>query len=97
MSEIGIKDQFFGMEDEMTGITREQAAEAVAELFGTTARYTGGGYGWCGSASTEKNLSIPATIFSPISTATGHGAMTKINMKSTKRRKRNMSKRGDAI
>lgn len=44
MSEIGIKDQFFGMEDEMTGITREQAAEAVAELFGTTARYTGGGY-----------------------------------------------------
>lgn len=44
MSEIGIKDQFFGMEDEMTGITREQAAKAVAELFGTSAQYTGGGY-----------------------------------------------------
>jgi hypothetical protein len=30
--------------DEMTGITREEAARAVAAYFGTTARYTGGGY-----------------------------------------------------
>lgn len=45
MSEIGIKNQCFGLEDEMTGITREQAANALAELFGTQARYTGGGYG----------------------------------------------------
>ena len=45
MSEITIKNQCFGLEDEMTGITREQAANALAELFGTQARYTGGGYG----------------------------------------------------
>ena len=30
MSEIGIKDQSFGVEVEMTGITRSQAAEALA-------------------------------------------------------------------
>ena len=45
MSEITIKNQCFGLEDEMTGITREEAAKALAEHFGTQARYTGGGYG----------------------------------------------------
>lgn len=45
MSEIGIKNQCFGLEDEMTGITREEAAKALAKLFGTQARHTGGGYG----------------------------------------------------
>ncbi|MCI8526409.1 MAG: hypothetical protein HFF17_10945 [Oscillospiraceae bacterium] len=44
MSEIGIKDQCFGVEVELTGITRQQAAEALAEYFGTRARHTGGGY-----------------------------------------------------
>lgn len=44
MSEIGIKDQYFGMEDEMTGITREQAAKAAAEFFGTQAWYLGNSY-----------------------------------------------------
>lgn len=41
---IGIKDQYFGTEIEMTGITRRKAAEAVAELFGTRAEYDGGYY-----------------------------------------------------
>lgn len=41
---IGIKDQYFGTEIEMTGITRRKAAEAVAELFGTQAEYDGGYY-----------------------------------------------------
>ena len=31
---IGIKDQCFGVEVEMTGITREQAARALADYFG---------------------------------------------------------------
>ena len=44
MSEIGIKDQCFGVEVEMTGITREQAAQALAEYFGTTHRYLGVSY-----------------------------------------------------
>ena len=45
MSEIGIKNQCFGVEVEMTGITREQAAEALAEFFGTIPRHRGGVYG----------------------------------------------------
>lgn len=41
---IGLKDQCFGVEVEMTGLTREDAAEVLAEYFGTRARHTGGGY-----------------------------------------------------
>ena len=41
MSEIGIKDQCFGVEVEMTGITRRQAAEALAAYFGTSVHYCG--------------------------------------------------------
>lgn len=40
MPSIDLKDQYFGCEIEMTGLTRQQAAEAVAALFGTTARQT---------------------------------------------------------
>ena len=40
----GMKDQCFGVEVELTGITRKQAAEALAEYFGTTPRYKGGVY-----------------------------------------------------
>ena len=39
MSEIGLKDQCFGVEVEFTGITREQAASALAEHFGTIPRH----------------------------------------------------------
>ena len=35
---IDMKDQCFGVEVEFTGITREQAANALAEYFGTTPR-----------------------------------------------------------
>ena len=41
MSEIGIKDQCFGVEVEMTGIIRRQAAEALAAYFGTSVHYCG--------------------------------------------------------
>lgn len=37
---LDFKDQNYGCEIEMTGLTREQAARAVAALFGTTARRT---------------------------------------------------------
>lgn len=37
---LDFKDQNYGCEIEMTGLTREQAAQAVAALFGTTARRT---------------------------------------------------------
>ena len=39
---IGIQDQYFGTEIEMTGITRQRAAEVVAEMFGTRAVCDGG-------------------------------------------------------
>ena len=42
---IGIQDQYFGTEIEMTGITRQRAAEVVAELFGTEAVHEGAYYG----------------------------------------------------
>ena len=41
MSEVGIKDQCFGVEVEMTGITRRQAADALAAYFGTEPQYLG--------------------------------------------------------
>ena len=43
--QLTIKSQNFGIEIEMTGITRKQAAEAVAKLLGTSALYVGGTYG----------------------------------------------------
>lgn len=38
---MDLKDQRFGIEIEMTGITRQQAAEVAAEYFGTASRYLG--------------------------------------------------------
>ena len=39
-----MRTQTFGVEIEMTGITRKAAAEVAAEYFGTTAVYAGGTY-----------------------------------------------------
>lgn len=39
-----LKDQRFGIEIEITGITRARAAEVAAEYFGTASRYIGSGY-----------------------------------------------------
>jgi hypothetical protein len=39
-----LKQQNFGIEIEMTGITRETAAKAIAAHFGTTEKYTGSTY-----------------------------------------------------
>ena len=41
---VTIKTQNYGAEIEMTGITREQAAQALADLWGTEAEHTGGCY-----------------------------------------------------
>ena len=40
----GLKDQCFGVEVEMTGITRKQAAQALADYFGTIPKAKGGVY-----------------------------------------------------
>lgn len=56
---IGIKDQCFGVEVEMTGITRKEAAEALASYFGTSPRYIGGIYdAWCVRDSAGKDWKI---------------------------------------
>lgn len=39
-----LKEQRFGIEIEMTGITRQKAAEVTAAYFGTESRYVGAGY-----------------------------------------------------
>lgn len=39
-----MRNQKFGIEIEMTGITRAKAAEVIAKYFGTTFRYVGAGY-----------------------------------------------------
>jgi hypothetical protein len=39
-----IQAQDFGIEIEMTGITRSRAAEVIAEYFGTSKEYEGGYY-----------------------------------------------------
>ena len=44
MPDITLKDQCFGMEDEMTGITREEGARALGAHFGTRAMHVGGSY-----------------------------------------------------
>lgn len=44
-SEITIKNQRFGMENEMTGITRKRAADVLAAFFDTQPAYIGGIYG----------------------------------------------------
>lgn len=41
---MDMKDQRFGIEVELTGITRERAAEIAAAYFGTSSRYVGAGY-----------------------------------------------------
>lgn len=41
---IGIKDQAFGMELEFTGLTRQKAAETIAQVIGGTVAYAGGVY-----------------------------------------------------
>jgi len=56
MSEIGIKDQCFGVEVEMTGITRRQAAEALAEYFGTSPQYLGTYYDTWGVTDPEGKM-----------------------------------------
>ena len=77
MSEIGIKDQCFGVEVEMTGITREEAACALAEYFGTTPRHTGGGYDTWTVTDTEGKewkLMSDGSIRSEMKTARGYRA-----------------------
>ena len=42
---MDLREQKFGIEIEMTGITRQRAAQAIAEYLGTTPQYDGGVYG----------------------------------------------------
>lgn len=75
MSEIGIKDQCFGVEVEMTGVTREQAAQVLAGYFGTEARHSGGTYDtWSVKDSKRKTwkLMSDSSIQAECKTRTGY-------------------------
>jgi len=48
-----MRDQNFGIEIELTGLTRQRAAEVVAAYFGTTAQYDGGSYSAWSVADTQ--------------------------------------------
>ena len=41
---LDFRDQYFGCEIELTGINRATAAQTLADLFGTRAEHSGGGY-----------------------------------------------------
>lgn len=72
---IGIKDQCFGVEVEMTGITRRQAAQALANYFGTAPYYAGGGYDkWCVKDTEGKVWSImsDSSIVTEMKTESGY-------------------------
>ena len=56
---IEMKDQCFGVEVEFTGITREQAAQALANYFGTTPQHQGGVYDtWIVQDAESKNWKL---------------------------------------
>ena len=56
---IGIKDQCFGVEIELTGITRAEAAEALAAYFETTPQRSYDNYDTAASPQTPKNSLHP--------------------------------------
>ena len=41
---LDFRDQYFGCEIELTGINRATAAQTLADLFGTRAEHSSGGY-----------------------------------------------------
>lgn len=51
-----IQDYNFGIEIEMTGLTRAEAAEVIAEYFGTVPQYIGGIYDRYGARDTQGRL-----------------------------------------
>ena len=72
---IGMKDQCFGVEVEMTGLTRGQAAQALANYFGTEPYYVGGGYDkWSVKDPDGKVWSImsDSSIVTEMKTASGY-------------------------
>ena len=88
MSEIGIKDQCFGVEVEMTGITRRQAAEALAAYFGTTPQYLGTYYDTWGVTDPEGKvwkLMSDGSINPERKTADGYESLSKNSMEGGER------------
>ena len=51
---MDLREQKFGIEIEMTGITRQRAAEVLSEYLGGFSDYEGGGYGTYTVADNEK-------------------------------------------
>lgn len=41
---MDLREQKFGIEIEMTGVTRQRSAEVIAQYFGTHPQHNGGAY-----------------------------------------------------
>ncbi len=77
MPDITIKNQCFGMEDEMTGIARAEAAKALGEYFGTRPRHTGGGYDkWTVTDPNGKEWSLMSDASIKLERKSGDGYVT---------------------
>ena len=77
---IGLKNQCFGVEVEMTGITRRQAAEALAAYFGTSVHYCGTYYDAWGVTDPEGKvwkLMSDSSITPERKTSVGYEALSK--------------------
>ena len=53
---MDMREQKFGIEIEMTGITRQRAAEVMAAYFSSVASYDGGSYEEIGRASCRERV-----------------------------------------
>lgn len=76
-----IQGQNFGVEIEMTGITRKDAAAVIAEYYGSAPRYIGSGYDTYG-ATDRKGRTWKATSasgLSPQETKSVHSIANKIS------------------
>ena len=53
---ITVKNQNFGVEIELTGITRADAAKVIAEYYGTTSRFIGTYYDTYGATDSNRSF-----------------------------------------
>ena len=58
MRQIDLKDQYFGTEIEMTGISRYDAAVAIGRMFGTEPYHIRSYDSWCVKRFRWKNVEI---------------------------------------
>ncbi len=66
MKQIDLKDQYFGTEIEMTGISRYDAAVAIGRMFGTEPYHIRSYDSWCVKDSDGKRGNFQETAVSTV-------------------------------